>query len=171
MATWRPLRCSGGCGAGGTRRRVASPRAAREAGGGRSPPQPVPGGPIAVEADEIAYDAATNVVAARGRVRVTHALFRLFADTMTFDLRPQVVTAGGRVRLIDAQGRELRGTRVVYAILRGEAIITRAEAIVDRVSSRAERGRGPAVRLTVDEPTLTPCDPTRPLYRITARRV
>ena len=133
--------------------------------------QPVPGGPITIEADEIAYDAATNVVTARGRVRVTHALFRLFADTMTFDLRTQVVTAEGRVRLIDAQGRELRGTRVVYAILRGEAIITRAEAIVDRVYIRAERAQGNAVRLTVDEATLTTCDPTRPLYRITARRV
>ena len=133
--------------------------------------QPVPGGPITIEADEIAYDAATNVVTARGRVRVTHALFRLFADTMTFDLRTQVVTAEGRVRLIDAQGRELRGTRVVYAILRGEAIITRAETIVDRVYIRAERVQGTAVRLTVDEATLTTCDPTRPLYRITARRV
>jgi len=133
--------------------------------------QPVPGGPITVEADEIAYDAATNVVTARGRVRVTHALFRLFADTMTFDLRTQVVTAEGRVRLIDAQGRELRGTRVVYAILRGEAIITRAETIVDRVYIRAERAQGNAVRLTVDEATITTCDPTRPLYRITARRV
>ena len=144
-------------------------RAARSAA--LSTTQPVPGGPITIEAEEITYDAATNVVTARGRVRVTHALFRLFADTMTFDLRTQVVTAEGRVRLIDAQGRELRGTRVVYAILRGEAIITLAETIVDRVYIRAERGQGNAVRLTVDEATITTCDPTRPLYRITARRV
>jgi len=141
-------------------------RAARSAA--LSTTQPVPGGPITIEAEEITYDAATNVVTARGRVRVTHALFRLFADTMTFDLRTQVVT---RVRLIDAQGRELRGTRVVYAILRGEAIITLAETIVDRVYIRAERVQGNAVRLTVDEATITTCDPTRPLYRITARRV
>ena len=67
--------------------------------------QPVRGGPLTVEADEIVYDAATEVVTARGRVRVTHALFRLFADAMTFDLRTQVVTAEGRVRLIDAPGR------------------------------------------------------------------
>ena len=133
--------------------------------------QPVPGGPITIEADEIAYDAAANVVTARGRVRVTHALFRLFADTMTFDLRTQVVTAEGRVRLIDAQGRELRGTRVVYAILRGEAIITRAETIVDRVYIRAERVQGSAVRFSADEATITTCAPTRPLYHITARRV
>ena len=144
-------------------------RAARSAA--LSTTQPVPGGPITIEAEEITYDAATNVVTARGRVRVTHALFRLFADTMTFDLRTQVVTAEGRVRLIDAQGRELRGTRVVYAILRGEAIITLAETIVDRVYIRAERVQGNAVRLTVDEATITTCDPTRPLYRITARRV
>jgi len=131
------------------------------------PPQPQ----TVVEADEIAYDSATNTVTARGNVRVTHPQFRLFADSVTYDLTGQVITAEGRARLIDTQGRELRGRRIVYDVTREEATLTDGETIIDRVYLRAAQVQARRDRLTVQEAMVTICDPTRPLYRITARRV
>ncbi len=133
--------------------------------------QPAAQGPTVIEADEIAYDAATNTVTARGRVRVTHPRFRVFADTVLFDLQNQVVTAEGRVRLIDAQGRELRGARLVYHIDREEGTVTDAETILDQTYLRGGQVEVGRDRITVHQATVTTCDPGRPLYRITARRV
>ncbi len=133
--------------------------------------QPAAQGPTVIEADEIAYDAATNTVTARGRVRVTHPRFRVFADTVLFDLQNQVVTAEGRVRLIDAQGRELRGARLVYHIDREEGTVTDAETILDQTYLRGGHVEVGRDRITVHQATVTICDPARPLYRITARRI
>lgn len=133
--------------------------------------QPAAQGPTVIEADEIAYDAATNIVTARGRVRVTHPRFRVFADTVILDLTAQVLTAEGRVRLIDAQGRELRGARLVYHIDREEGTVTDAESILDQTYLRGGQVEVGRDRITVHQATVTTCDPGRPLYRITARRV
>lgn len=128
-------------------------------------------GPLQVEAEEIAYDTAANTVTARGNVRITHPRFRLFADLVTVDLGAQLVTAEGRVRLIDAQGRELRGRRLVYDLVREEATATNAETIVESVYVKAGQVVAGRDRLTVQDASLTTCDPARPLYRVTARRV
>lgn len=132
---------------------------------------PVQAGPTVVEADEIAYDAATRVVTARGRARVTHPRFRLFADLLTFDLERQVIIAEGRVRLIEVGGRELRGSRIVYDVARESGTITGAETIIDQTYLRGERVEVSPDRLVVHEATATICDPRAPLYRITARRI
>lgn len=139
--------------------------------GGALTLQPAAQGPTVIEADEIAYDAATNIVTARGRVRVTHPRFRVFADTVILDLTGQVLTAEGRVRLIDPQGRELRGGRLVYHIDREEGTVTDAETILDQTYLRGGQVEVGRDRITVHQATVTTCDPGRPLYRITARRV
>lgn len=131
----------------------------------------IPGGPTVIEAEEITYDAATGIVTARGAVRVTHPRFRLSANALTYDMRTQVLTAQGPVRLIDAQGEELRGRDLVYTIPSAEIQIHDAETIVNQVYVRAQRVQGTAQRLAVDQATVTTCDPARPLYRLTTRRL
>jgi hypothetical protein len=135
------------------------------------PPAPVQAGAATVEADEIAYDPATRVVTARGRVRVTHPRFRLFADLLTFDLERQVITAEGRVRVIERGGRELRGRSIVYDVTRETGMISDAETIVGQLYLHGETIQVSPERLVVEEATATPCDPRAPLYRVTARRI
>jgi hypothetical protein len=131
----------------------------------------VQAGTATVEADEIAYDTAARVVTARGRARVTHPRFRLFADLLTFDLDRQVITAEGRVRVVESGGREVRGRRVVYDVTRRTGVISGAETIVDRLYVRGETIHVSPERLVVEEAMATPCDPLSPLYRVTARRI
>jgi len=128
-------------------------------------------GATTVEAEEITYDAAARLVTARGRARVTHPRFRLFADLLTFDLERQVLTAEGRVRVIESGGRELRGRRIVYDVTRRTGMISGAETIVDQVYLRGETIHVSPERLVVEEAMATPCDPLSPLYRVTARRI
>ncbi|MGH7418737.1 MAG: hypothetical protein ACREKB_13275, partial [Candidatus Rokuibacteriota bacterium] len=109
-----------------------------------------------MEAEEIVYDAATRVVTARGRVRVTHPRFRLFADLLTFDLDRQVITAEGRVRVVETGGRELRGRRIVYDVTRQTGTISGAETIVDQLYLRGETIQISPERLVVEEATVTP---------------
>ncbi len=124
-----------------------------------------------LEAEEISYDALANVVTARGRVRVTHPAFRLAAEMLRLDLQAQVLTAEGRVQLVDAAGREVRGERIVYRLAEERGELEGAETIVDGVYVRAGRIDVTAQRLSVQEALVTICDPRRPLYRVTARRV
>ncbi len=150
---------------------AGQPAAATAAQPAPSPPAPLQAGPASVEAEEIVYDAATRVVTARGRVRVTHPRFRLFADLLTFDLDRQVITAEGRVRVVETGGRELRGRRIVYDVTRQTGTISGAETIVDQLYLRGETIQISPERLVVEEATVTPCDPRAPLYRVTAHRV
>lgn len=135
--------------------------------------QPVPelAGPAVIEADEIAYDAATETVTAAGRVRVTHPRFRLLAGRITYDLRAQLLTAEGGVRLIGETGRELRGERLMLDVRQERAMVLDAETIVSQVYLRGARVDASPERIEVQDATATLCDPRRPLLRVTARRV
>ncbi len=137
------------------------------------PAPPVQAGETTVEADEISYDVDARIVTARGRARITHPRFRLFADLLTFDLARQVITAEGRVRVVETGGlgRELRGRRIVYDVTRRTGMISGAETIVDQLYLRGETIHISPERLVVEEAMATPCDPRAPLYRVTARRI
>lgn len=132
--------------------------------------QSIPSGPVTVEGDEIAYDPATGMVTASGNVRFVHPRFRLFADKATYDTRAQLLTAEGSVRLIDAQGREIRATRLVYDVTEAKAVGTSAESVVGVTYFRAQQVEARERLITGTNATVTTCDPARPLYRITAER-
>jgi len=144
---------------------------ARVSPGPVAQPAPVLSGSAVIEAEEIAYDAATETVTASGRVRVTHPRFRLLAGRITYDLRAELLTAEGGVRLIDETGRELRGERLVLDVRRERAIVLDAETIVSQVYLRGARVDASPERIEVQDAMATLCDPRRPPVRVTARRV
>lgn len=127
--------------------------------------------PLLVEADEVTFDDVTKRVEARGNVRLRYRGISLTADQAAFDLQTEVLTARGRVVFIDVQGRELHGEALTYDVRLELAEVMRAEAVVDRVFVRSERVQAQPRRIVAEMAMLTTCDPSRPVYRITARRV
>lgn len=128
--------------------------------------------PLTIEADVITYDAIQQVVTAQGNVRTSFRRYRLFADAARFDLRTGIVTASGRIRLVDPQGQELRGRALTYNTRTEEGVLEDAEGVVERrVYVRGSRLDVAPGRFVAHESTVTTCDPARPLYRITARRI
>lgn len=130
--------------------------------------------PVTVEADSIVYDSAAQVVTAQGNVRVTLRRYRLFADGARYDLRTQIVVATGNVRMVDARGQELRGRTLTFNARTEEGRFEPIEGIVDRerrVYVRGDRLDFTQDRLVCFEGFVTNCDPKRPLYHITARRI
>lgn len=130
--------------------------------------------PVTVEADSIVYDSAGQVVIAQGNVRITLRRYRLFADAARYDLRTQIVVATGNVRMVDARGQELRGHTLTYNARTEEGRFEPVEGIVDRerrVYVRGDRLDFTQDRLVCLEGFVTNCDPKRPIYHITARRI
>lgn len=137
-------------------------------------PTPAPSVPVTVDAETITYDAARQVVSAQGNVRVAFRRHRLFADAAQYDLRTQVVVATGRIRVVDAQGHELRGRTLTYNARTEEGVLEPVEGIVDRV--RRVYVRGDRLEFTPDrfvsqDSLVTTCEPERPFYHLTARRI
>lgn len=127
--------------------------------------------PLIVDADEVSFDQATQIVEARGSVRLTYRGIRLSADHVVFDLRQERAVATGRVVLVDAQGRELRGERLTYDVRLEQAEFTKTETVVDGVHIRSERIETRGTQIIAHDATFTTCDPERPAYRITASRI
>ncbi len=130
--------------------------------------------PVTVEADSIVYDSAGQVVVASGNVRVTLRRYRLFADSARYDLRTQIIVATGNVRMVDARGHELRGRTLTYDARTDEGRFEPIEGIVDRdrrVYVRGDRLDFTADRFVCFEGFVTNCDPRRPFYHVTARRI
>jgi len=130
--------------------------------------------PVTVEADSIVYASAGEVVIAQGNVRITLRRYRLFADGARYDLRSQIVVATGNVRIVDVHGQELRGHTLTYNARTEEGRFEPIEGIVDRehrIYVRGDRLDFTQDRFVCLEGFVTNCDPKRPLYRITARRI
>lgn len=130
--------------------------------------------PVTVEADSIVYDSAGQVVTAEGNVRMTLRRYRLLADSARYDFRTQVVVATGNVRVVDAQGQEMRGRTLTYNTRTEEGQFESVEGVVDRerrIYMRGDRLDFTQERLVCFEGFVTNCDPKRPLYHITARRI
>jgi lipopolysaccharide export system protein LptA len=127
--------------------------------------------PLIVEGDLVTYDQGAQLVEATGAVRLQYRGIRLSADRVTFDVAREFLTAEGQIVLVDASGRELRGDALRYDVRLGLAEVRRAEVVVDRFYLRSEQLQVRPGVLTATDGMLTPCDPARPVIRITARRI
>ena len=128
--------------------------------------------PTTIDADVITYDSLQQVVTAQGNVRTIFRQYRLFADAAQFDLRTGVVVATGRVRLVGLQGQELRGRALTYNTRTEVGFLESSEGVVERrVYLRGDRLEVSPDRFVAYDSTVTTCDPSRPLYRIVARRI
>ena len=70
-------------------------------------------GPVLLVADEVEYDAETNVVTATGNVEVTRGERRLLADMLRYDQDADRMEAEGNVTLVEPSGDTLFADRVV----------------------------------------------------------
>lgn len=127
--------------------------------------------PLVVEGDVVTYDQGTQLVEATGHVRLHYRGIRLSADRATFDVQREFLTAEGDVLLVDATGRALRGAALRYDLRLGLADVQRAELTVERFFLRSEQLQVRPEVMTATETMLTPCDPARPVVRVTARRL
>lgn len=126
---------------------------------------------LIVEGDQVTYDQEAQRVEASGHVRLHYRGIRLSADRVVFDLAREVLTAEGRVVLVDASGRELRGAALRYDVRLQLAEMRRAELVVDRVYIRSEQLQQRPAEITATGTLVTPCDPARPVVRLTAQRI
>src|SRR5437867_12182858 len=124
--------------------------------------------PLVVDADQVVYDDATQTVEATGNVSLTYHGIRIKTDFAHVELREERVEARGHVVVVDSTGRELRGDVLVYSAREQIVEVAPAEVIVNGVYIRSDRMVASPGRISARESTLTTCDPTHPLYRVTA---
>lgn len=127
--------------------------------------------PLVVDADTVSYDQVTQLVTAIGNVRLSYKGIRLSADSVVFDLREELLTAQGRVVLVDPEGRELRGETLTYDVRTSQGVFTNTETVVSNVYIRSAQLQTFGQRIVATDAMFTTCDPARPAYRVTARRI
>jgi lipopolysaccharide transport protein LptA len=134
--------------------------------------QPAPEQPIVIEADQIVYDQAQQVVDATGHVRIRHLGVTVLADRAVVDLQGQRLQATGNpVVLIDEKGRRLEGQTLTYDFQAKRAELVPAATTVDGMHVRGARLQAEPSRIQVEGGTFTTCNPDRPAYRVTAAQV
>lgn len=126
--------------------------------------------PLILEADRIEFNSARDKIYAQGNVRLSYKGIRLAAREVQIDLRREELVARGEVVLID-EGRELRGHTLRYDLRNRRGSATEAETILDRIFYRGRTFDVARDLLVGDEVMATTCNPERPIYRVTARRV
>lgn len=126
--------------------------------------------PLVVEADRVVYDTAARTVEASGRVRLTYRDVRASADYVFADLVRREVLLRGDVRMVRA-GQRLAAAEVRYRLDADEAVASDVRVLAEAAYLQAREARvGPGGAVATGA-VATLCDPTSPLFRITARRV
>jgi LPS-assembly protein len=135
-------------------------------------------GPVLLVADEVVYDAETNVVIAVGDVEVTRGERRLLTDVLRYDQDTDLMEAEGNVALVEPTGDTLFADRIVLSGDLREGVAEQLRARLADDSLLAARGgrRIGGVRTELDRAVYSPCplcpdSDTPPLWQLTARRV
>ena len=127
--------------------------------------------PIVVDADELTFDDATQILEVTGHVSLTYLGNRVKADFVRVMVREQRLEARGHVTLVDAAGREIRGDTLTYDARRQASELSSAEMIVNGVYFRSDHLRVLPDRIVAGESYLTTCDPRRPSFHVTASSI
>ncbi|MEL6979580.1 MAG: LPS assembly protein LptD [Pseudomonadota bacterium] len=134
--------------------------------------------PPTLEADEIDYDANTQVVRARGDVRVFHGDRVLRADMITYDAVNDEITASGDVTLVNPDGSVVAADDAAFdselanGLVQGaRAVLSDGRARLAAVEARRIDGRFTSLSKAVFSPCEVCEDNPTPLWRIRARRI
>jgi LPS-assembly protein len=136
-------------------------------------------GPALLQADEVVYDDAKNLVRARGNVEIARGERVLLTEAVTYNLETDVVRAEGDVTLLEPSGEVVFAERVeLSGDLREGAVKSFRMLLTDRsrlAAANAVRvdGNRTVMRKVVFSP-CRPCedDPARPpLWQIKADKV
>ncbi|MHB8731911.1 MAG: LptA/OstA family protein [bacterium] len=133
-------------------------------------PAATPQGPIELTADHIEYDSQTGDVVADGHVVATRGGSTINADHLTGNLKTGDVLASGHV-VLTQPGKTATGTQLKYNYRTQAGEMTQAVAksppwTVTGQTMTTAAGQGTALWSSA-----TPCDPRRPAFRVTARKV
>ncbi len=133
-------------------------------------PAAAQGEPLVVEAEWVTYDTVARTVEAAGHVRLLYRDTRASADYLFADLARREVLLRGDVRVARGDQR-LVASEVRYQLDTEEVAATDARVTAEAAYLQARQAQlGPALAVAVDA-VATFCDPSSPLFRVTARRV
>lgn len=135
--------------------------------------------PVLMQANEVTYDRATDVVTASGNVEMSQNDRILMADRVIYDRARDIMTAQGNVRVVEPTGE------VIYADqmqITGDLKEGAARDIRARLTNDARIAANSGVftegkRTEVKQAVYSPCDPCKddpmraPLWQIKAARV
>ncbi len=145
--------------------------------------QAIPGAaddvPVVLDADTLFHNQVTDIVTARGNVRLSQGKRVLYADRVAYDRTTDTVTATGNVRLEEPGGEIAESD---YAVLKDElktGFIKNLQLTMPDgsrlMAQHAERHADQ--RKTMQKATFTPCEPCSenpdkpPLWQIRASKV
>lgn len=153
---------------------IASPRS------GDAPAEAQPASPIDFTADRVEYDSKADTVTAAGNVVLRRDQQSARADAVTYDRKTGQVLATGHVRVIDENGNAVYSDRVtltdrfITGTMADVLIVLREGGRIAATSAQRDN----MGRVTMARAAYTACDivdasgcPTRPSWRITARRL
>ncbi len=127
--------------------------------------------PIVVDADELTFDDATQILEMTGHVSLTYLGNRVKADFVRVFVREQRLEARGHVTIVDAAGREIHGEMLTYDARRQASELSSAETIVNGVYIRSNHLQVLPDRIVAGESYLTTCDPRRASFHVTASSI
>jgi lipopolysaccharide export system protein LptA len=127
--------------------------------------------PIVVDADELTFDDATQILEVTGHVSLTYFGNRVKADFVRVTVREQRLEARGHVAIVDTAGREIRGDTLTFDARRQAIELSSAEMIVNGLYLRSDHLRVAGGRIVAGESFLTTCDPKRPSFHLTASSI
>jgi hypothetical protein len=127
--------------------------------------------PAILDADQVSYDDATQIIEASGHVTVTYRGVQFKADTVRVFLREGRLEARGHVGVVDRDGRQMHANVVTYDAQRQTIELSAAEVIVNGLYIRSTSLRAEPGHIVAGESTLTTCNPECPAYHITASQV
>ncbi len=131
-----------------------------------------------LEADVIEYNAATEVVRARGDVKIFYAGRVLRADEVIYDAKNDRISANGNISVTNPDGSVLTADSAEFdseirnGLIRGaRAVLGDGAARIAAVEGRRVDARFTTLTKAVYSPCRTCVDGPTPLWRIRARRV
>ena len=133
-------------------------------------PAATPQGPIELTADHIEYDSQTGNVVADGHVVATRGGSTINADHLTGNLKTGDVLASGHV-VLTQPGKTATGDQLRYNYRTRAGEITHAVAKSPPWTVTGQTMTTAARQGTALWSSMTPCDPRRPAFRVTARKV
>lgn len=144
-------------------------------------PAPTPGADQVVDfaADELTYDNESDVVTARGDVRMTSEGNRLRAATVVWDRKTGEVTAQGDVAIANPEGDVAYGDRIQLTESLKDAVVENLLVVLEGGGRlAAERGSRSDTLYRLDNAAYTACAvvdsngcPKNPSWKVTAVRV
>lgn len=130
-----------------------------------------------MKAKEVVYDAAQELIDARGDVVITWQEYSLQADQVTYSIKDDSVIASGNVRIEDNDGRVLYGQKAIVHDRFKEAILENFSARFERDAVFAARHAVAknASNITMDRAIFTACTSyckrSQPIWQIKAKKI